>query len=337
MRQAVVLVGGRGTRLGALAERLPKPLMPIVQNVTFLDLLLDNVARHGIEDILLLAGHLGALIAERYDGMKIRDARARVIIEPAPAGTGGALQYAAASLDDLFLMTNGDSYLDLNYLALERALVPEVGGVIALRRVEDAARYGRVETADGRIRAFREKDSSHIGAALISGGVYLLRKEVLDRIDRLPCSIETDIFPGLASEGRLATMESDGYFIDIGLPDTLKEAQTTLLARITRGALFLDATLLFANSPSRNKDALVRQYNDTGGLVFGIGPVGDSARDEISMRLRSSGAHIDGFYSSPACALGEWRIDLERVAILGGATLQEAVRGIAPKARIATT
>lgn len=145
MRQAVILVGGRGTRLGDLARDVPKPLVPIAGDTRFLDYLLSNVARHGVTDILLLAGHLANVVADRYDGARIQGASVRVIAEPAPAGTAGALRYAANQLDDVFLMMNGDSFFDVNYLALETALRESDVGAMALRRVSDAGRYGRVE------------------------------------------------------------------------------------------------------------------------------------------------------------------------------------------------
>src|SRR5262249_781966 len=84
VRQAAILGGGRGTRLGSLAGRIPKPLMPIVGDRRFLDVLVDHVARQGFSDILLLAGHLGDQIAHRYSGGSVRGARVRVVIEPTP-------------------------------------------------------------------------------------------------------------------------------------------------------------------------------------------------------------------------------------------------------------
>src|SRR5262245_60529121 len=118
MRQAMILVGGRGTRLGKLAHDAPKPLLHICGDMRFLDYVLANIARHGFSEILLLAGHLAEAAASRYHGTRVLDANVRVIAEPAPAGTAGALRHAADALDEAFLLTNGDSFFDLNYLAL---------------------------------------------------------------------------------------------------------------------------------------------------------------------------------------------------------------------------
>lgn len=322
MRQALILVGGRGTRLGNLARDTPKPLMPIAGDKRFLDYLIEDIARHGIEEIILLAGHLAETVEARYDGAVIRGAHVSVIREPAPAGTAGALRYAADRLDDVFLMTNGDSLLDMNYLALAAALGPNDQGVLALRRVPDASRFGRVDVSDGRVLAFHEKDAAFRGSALISGGVYLLRRSVLDLIDKVPASIETDVFPRLAQNGALASIESRGFFIDIGLPETLAQARAELVQQMQRGAAFFDrdGTLNHDDGYTHKPEALVfqpgaieaiRRCNDAGRLAIVVTNQAGIARgfyDEAAMHkfhahmqdaLRPHGAHIDSFYYCP--------------------------------------
>ncbi|WP_395646270.1 HAD-IIIA family hydrolase [Terricaulis sp.] len=322
MRQAVILVGGRGTRLGAHAKDIPKPLMPIAGDVRFLDYLIENIARHGLSEIVLLAGHLGAQIAARYQGRSIRGATLRVVLEPAPAGTAGALRYVADDLDDVFLMTNGDSLFDANYLALAQSLGADDIGAMALRRVPDAARFGRVECSGGRVTSFHEKDAAFRGEALISAGVYVLRKSVLERVGEPPCSIETDVFPQLATEGRLAGLESDGFFIDIGLPETLEEARVTLPAQLRRGAVFFDrdGTLTRDEGYTHKPEdlhwlpgaiAAIRRANDAGrlaivitnqaGVARGLYSEADVHRFHAHMQaeLAAHGAHIDAFYHCP--------------------------------------
>lgn len=322
MRQAVVLVGGRGTRLGELARDVPKPLVSIAGETRFLDYLLEAIARHGVEEILLLAGHLAEQVEARYDGRSIGGARVRVIAEPAPAGTGGALKYAAAALDDVFLMSNGDTIFDLNYLALAQSLGIQDLGAMALRRVPDAARFGSVGFHDGRVTEFREKDPSLTGESLISGGVYVLRKAVLDLIAQLPCSIETDIFPKLAAEGRLAGSVSDGYFIDIGLPETLGQARSDFSDIMRRPAVLFDrdGTLIEDEGYTFKPEKLVwqpgaidavRAVNDSGALAIVITNQSGLARGlyseaqmhafhaHMQAELAKHGAHIDAFYHCP--------------------------------------
>src|SRR5262245_46486518 len=109
VKQALVLVGGKGTRLGALTAGTPKPLLEIAPGLRFLDVLLEQFARHGFTDIILLAGHLGAQVEALYQGRRVGESHVSVVCEPAPAGTGGALVHAAGRLDPWFLMANGDS------------------------------------------------------------------------------------------------------------------------------------------------------------------------------------------------------------------------------------
>lgn len=230
-RQCVILVGGLGTRLGALTRETPKPLMPVGDR-PFLDILIRNVARQGFGAILLLAGYRAERILERYGpdsalagtlGINID-----VVTEPAPAGTAGALVHAVNRLEPTFLMMNGDSLFDLDLQALINAPVEESWvATLALREVPDADRYGVVELVDGRIRSFLPRGPSG-QPGLVNGGVYWMRRSVLDRIGSLPASLEQDVFPGLAAEGLLTGQRHDGYFLDIGIPDSLAEGQRVL-------------------------------------------------------------------------------------------------------------
>jgi D-glycero-D-manno-heptose 1,7-bisphosphate phosphatase len=114
IRQAVILVGGKGTRLGDLTRGTPKPMLKIAGEKPFLDYLIEWVARHGYEDIILLAGHLGDQVEAAYQGHRIGDAAVRVLREQEPLGTGGALTVARGELDDMFAMMNGDALFDFN-------------------------------------------------------------------------------------------------------------------------------------------------------------------------------------------------------------------------------
>lgn len=322
MRQAVILVGGRGTRLGAFARDTPKPLMPIAGDVRFLDYLIENIARYGMRDILLVAGHLGEQIEARYQGAHVRGATVRVVREPEPAGTAGALRHVAGVLDDVFLLSNGDSMFDINYLALAAELGPDDIARLALRRVPDGARYGRVSIDGERITGFHEKDAAWTGEALINGGVYVLRKSVLDLINRTPLSIETDVFPELCRRGAISGAAFEGYFLDIGLPETLGEARAALPAQMRRPAVLFDrdGTLNRDDGYTYRVEDLeflpgaieaVRACNDVGALAIVITNQSGIARGKyvaadmenfhahMQTRLAEHGAHIDAFYHCP--------------------------------------
>jgi D-glycero-D-manno-heptose 1,7-bisphosphate phosphatase len=323
IRQAVILVGGKGTRLGDLTRGTPKPMLKIAGEKPFLDYLIEWVARHGYEDIILLAGHLGDQVEAAYQGHRIGDAAVRVLREQEPLGTGGALTVARGELDDMFAMMNGDALFDFNLRALEQK-ARESGALatLALRAVPDTSRYGRVLHENGRIVAFLEKDSSRAGPGLINGGVYILKRDVLDLIERLPCSIETQIFPVLVERGEIASQEFDGYFLDVGLPETLEQGHRELPLTRHRHAAFLDrdGVINFDGGYTHRPEDLrfipgapeaIRHLNDVGYYVFVVTNQAGVARGlygldevrrfnrEIQHRLAASGAHIDRFYVAP--------------------------------------
>ncbi len=243
IRQCAVLVGGLGTRLGAIAAETPKPLLD-VGGRPFLYWLLRELSRFGVEEALLLSGHLSDRVGASVrgiSGMLPRALRITVSEEPVRAGTGGALFHAKTRLHDRFLLCNGDSLLDANLadlLAAARADPPETIGRLLLRRLPDTARYGVVQTDGDRITAFRERGSA-TGPGLINAGIYLFDRRVLDEVTPV-CSLEADILPRLAAQGALRGTPTDGWFIDIGVPDDLSRARHDLTARMRRPALFLD-------------------------------------------------------------------------------------------------
>lgn len=239
-KQAVILCGGLGTRLGHLTADTPKPLLHI-GGVPFLEVLIREVSRSGIRRFLLLAGHLGsqvetfasALQAKLGDGFSLE-----TLIENEPAGTGGAVFGALERLDDLFVLLNGDSFFDFPLHRLGPLIQPGILGAAALRKVEDVSRYGEVFTEGRLVSKFIEK-SGVPRAGLINGGVYLLRKEAIAEIGA-KSSLERDLLPKLAETGRLSGEALDGFFIDIGLPETYEEAGRVLNAHRHRPAVFFD-------------------------------------------------------------------------------------------------
>lgn len=331
--QAVVLVGGFGTRLGALTDATPKPLLEVA-GVPFVHHVLRAVAAAGVADILLLAGHLGDQVAATFDGQRLGGARIRVRVEPAPLGTAGGLRHFAGDLADRFFVLNGDSYFDfdLNRLAatLSGGGSGDGGGgataVVALKAMADCRRYGRVVTepaaADGRVTAFLEKDPTADGPGLINAGVYAFDRTVIGLIPPGGASMEQHVLPVLAAAGRLQAVVGDGYFIDIGIPDALAAARVDLPRRLRRPAVFFDRDGVLNHDSGythRIADlrlidgavAAVRRCNAAGRWVFVVTNQAGVARglyDEAAVHafhgalqraLRSAGAHVDAFYHCP--------------------------------------
>ncbi len=326
VRQAVILVDGEGSGLREPTREAPKPLMKISADRVFLDLLIDNVARQGFDRILLLAGHFGEQIADRYEGRVILGATLSVAVEPEPKGAGGALRWARDKLDSIFLVLNGDTDFDLPDRALEAVLhdAADALAIMALRDVGDATRHGAVETRGARILGFQEKVAGgKAGRERIDAGAYLMRREAIDSLpEQQQLSLEADVFPKLASNGRLFGTLQHGYFIDIGLPRTVDQARRDVPSVVRRPALFLDrdGVINIDHGYVHRWDQLdllpglaevIRAFNEAGWFVFVITNQAGVARgyydesaidllhDQIRDWLAARGAHVDRFYYCP--------------------------------------
>lgn len=319
VKQAVILVGGKGTRLGSLTAATPKPLLEVELGVKFLDIVIENFSRQGFKDIILLAGFCGDQIEAAYKDKNIYGANIRVIIEPEPQGTGGALKLAKPYLDEWFVVANGDSIFDFNLRDFVKDNSNDFVARIALREVPDPARYGAVNLEGNRIIGFYEKNPDLNGSALINGGVYLLSHQVLDFVQG-PCSIEADIFPQLVGLGKIVGMRFDGYFIDMGLPDSYAQSQREIPLFRKKPALFLDRDgvinidkgytykpedlsfidgIIEVIKAANEKGYYVIVVTNQAGVARGLySPEQvDKFHEEIQMRLSQFGAYIDYFYS----------------------------------------
>ncbi len=243
IRQCVILAGGQGTRLGALTATTPKPVLE-VGGRPFLFWLMREMQRFGIERFLILAGHLSTALEREVRALAPllpMPARIEVVVEPAPAGTGGALLGAADRLEERFLLCNGDSLFDANLARLLRdaaADAPTVLGRLLLRHSKDATRYGAVTLHADRVAAFRERPAPG-EAGVVNAGVYAFDRRILGHLTPI-CSLERDVLPALAAAGALCGTLAPGWFIDIGVPEDLTHARAALPVRLRRPALFLD-------------------------------------------------------------------------------------------------
>ncbi len=248
LRQAVVLCGGLGSRLGGLTAATPKVLLPIGDR-PFLDHLLQEISRFGFEEIVLLAGTMAGQLVSRYHGQRAGTAVLRVETEPACAGTAGAVRHALGVLDPVFLLCNGDSWIDADLTLLQQSwdlarssLSPRPSIHVLLAHAGDRSRYGTVELAGLRITGFREKTTE--GApGLINAGVYIVDRDGLATIPPgQPFSLEADMLPARVREGRVTghAAPASAYFIDIGVPQDYHRARAELPARRLRPAVIFD-------------------------------------------------------------------------------------------------
>ena len=239
--QCVILVGGLGTRLGAKTRTTPKPLLD-VGGMPFLETLFGEARRRGFNDFLLLAGHRSeavvAFLAEREIEKRFA-CRVELSIEPTPLGTGGALVHALPLLHDDFLLLNGDTWFDFNWLDLmAKARRDGAGAALALREIAAPDRYETVELDGSLVRTIRPR-GENLAPALINGGVYCFTRRAVEG-SATASSLESDILPRLAGRGALRGHRYSGFFIDIGVPESLAAAAKLVPEQRRRPAVFLD-------------------------------------------------------------------------------------------------
>ncbi len=222
IRQAVVLAGGRGTRLGPLTDRLPKGLVRIAGR-PFLEHLLLYLRGRGIVEVLLCVGYRGEMIEEYFsDGSRfgLRIAYSR---EDSPRGTGGPLKLARDRLKDEFFLLNGDTFLPADYRRLEREFA-ETGALMLL-----AACPGPGPGAEPNLRINRTGEVTAVRTGggpgpftHLDAGVRAVRKEIAEYFPPEDVfSLEEDLYPRLIAAGKLAAREISPPFYDIGTPERI--------------------------------------------------------------------------------------------------------------------
>lgn len=231
--QAIVLVGGEGTRLRPLTSDVPKPAVTLVDR-PFLAYAIEWLAAHGVSEVVLACGFLPDVLRETLGEDERAGVRITYVAEPEPLGTAGAIRFAADALgdrlEDRFLALNGDVLADLDLSALVRTHEQRgARATIGLHPVEDSSAYGLVRCDEGgAVLEFLEKTGEAVPGE-INAGAYVLDRSVFDLVPAgQAVSIEREVFPRLVGDG-LHGLLLDGYWMDIGTPDRYLQASWDIL------------------------------------------------------------------------------------------------------------
>lgn len=339
--QAVILVGGEGTRLRPLTSGTPKPIVTFVDR-PFMGFMLEWLARHDVQDVVMCCGFLATKVKEVLGDGSAFGVRLRFVEEPEPLGTAGALKFAEEVLEDRFLMLNGDTLTDFDIGAqLAQHEATGATGTLGLVPVQDPSAYGLVlRNADSSVSGFLEKPTpdqlTGIDSYLISAGIYVLERSVLDLIEPgRNVSIETEIWPALVGHGLYGYAADDAYWMDIGTPDRYLQGtadilegrvETAVSARMNGSRQLLagtvDPTATITGAVILEAGASVAAgATITGPAVIGAGTrIGEGATVERATILAggqlAAGAIVRDAILSPNVKIGE-RTVVSELAVLG--------------------
>jgi NDP-sugar pyrophosphorylase family protein len=260
--KAILLAGGKGTRLRPLTIHTPKPIVPIFDR-PFLQFQLDLIKKVSeIDEVILSLNYQPRRIEEIFGDGGDTGLSLRYMVEPAPLGTAGAIKYAAANVDDSIVVFNGDVLTEVDLGAVIRLhRERKATATIVLTPVDNPSAYGLVETdAQGNVGRFLEKPDAHqITCNTINAGIYVLEPGTFDRIPSdVPYSIERSYFPSLIERGEtFAAYVYSGYWIDIGTPEKYMQVHRDIMDRRLHAAPFSSGTAIAISPSARVEEGAV--------------------------------------------------------------------------------
>ena len=268
MTQAVILVGGQGTRLRPLTCNLPKPMVPVL-NLPFLEHVIHNLKMHKITDIILAQHYLAESIEKYFGNGSDFGVKLTYILEESPRGTAGAIKNVEKYIKGTFFVLNGDIFANRNFTDMMKIhRRNHAQATIALTPVEDPTIYGVVETdSTKRVSRFLEKPKKEeVTTNLINAGTYVLEPGVLARIaPEVKVSIERETFPAMLADGEpVYAYAAYNYWMDTGTTEKYLQLHRDLLAGKVEGYEFEDG--LIAGQSAR----IGKSVKVTGKTIAGI-------------------------------------------------------------------
>lgn len=227
--EAIILAGGFGTRLSQVVKDVPKPMAPVAGK-PFLVYLVEDMIAQGVNRIVMAVCYKKECIMDFF-GSHYRGCEMLYSVEETPLFTGGAVKQALSLChEERVLIVNGDSYFSVDFAKM-RAFAEEknTSATIAVKEMTGFDRYGKVEVNEnGLVTAFCEKSPCERG--WINGGIYDVKANCLYDYP-VKFSLEQECFPKLLESGEIAAFPSDGFFIDIGIPEDYDRAQALFEGR----------------------------------------------------------------------------------------------------------
>lgn len=224
--KAIILAGGKGTRLQSVVANQPKPLAP-VQGEAFIFILIRFLVFHKIDQIVISTGHLAENFEKSLEDLRLIEQSISLVRESHSLGTGGATRFACENFnrDEFILVVNGDTFFDFNLSSFIEC--HKNHNALALKYVEDASRYGTVDLKNNLLTHFIEKENIKKPGVIYAGFGIFKVEDILGRLPEGKSSLELDLFLNLLSNKLLYGQIYDGDFIDIGIPEDYKIANTT--------------------------------------------------------------------------------------------------------------
>jgi mannose-1-phosphate guanylyltransferase len=322
--EAVVLVGGQGTRLQPLTLRTPKPMLPFA-GAPFLAHQLARLRDSGIEHIVLATSYRPEVFHEYFGSGQDLGVRIDFVTETAPLGTGGGIRNVARRLesgpDDPVLVLNGDVMSGHDIRAqLEMHRRREAAVTLHLVEVDDARAFGCVPTdSHSRVTAFIEKSDSPV-TNRINAGCYVFTRKVIDDIpEGRPVSVERETFPGLLDAGQILLGYVDNsYWLDVGTPAAFVLASADTVSGVMESSAM----------PGKPGEALVGEdaIVHAGAVVNGGSVIGPRARVDAGAQVTRSvigdGVHIGPGVTVVDSLIGR-RADIGQRTVVAGAVIGE--------------
>jgi mannose-1-phosphate guanylyltransferase/phosphomannomutase len=332
--KAVVLAGGKGTRLRPLTYTKPKPLLPLAGEPAIVRLV-HKLARDGIDDVIVTTNYFAKLLRETLGDGSDYGLRIHHVEEKTPLGTAGSVKNSESLIDETFIVVQGDNQFEFRLeeiVSAHRKLGPMA--TMALVRVENPSEYGIVELSDGRVTRFLEKPAPHeCFSNLINAGIYVVEPDALRLIpEGKPFDFSRDLFPHmLKSRIALGGCPVGGFWVDVGDPGSYLKANCWALdtneskhtPRPSNSIISKSATLkgpiCLGDNVRIHKDVLVGPY-----ACIGDGSeISAGAKITFSVVYENTqigaNAVLDTCIVAEMCKIGD-RVQIERNTLIGAGT-----------------